>query len=92
MAHVELTRHLRRFFPELTSDPIEIEASSVAELLSRLDERYPRMRHYLAEETGQLRKHVTIYVDGEQLIPREAMACALNSNSRVYISQALSGG
>ena len=52
MAKVELTNHLKRFFPTL--GPQTLPASTVAELLRALDGRYPGILGYLVDERGSL--------------------------------------
>lgn len=90
MANVQFTRHLNRFFPELSEG--EIEAKSVAELVQQLDERFPSFAGYLLEDDGSLRKHVNIFVENTLIEDRRKLSDALDANSNVYIMQALSGG
>ena len=44
------------------------------------------------DERGRLRKHVTIWIDGERVRDREELGDALGPDSEVHILQALSGG
>jgi len=90
MANVQFTRHLNRFFPELSEG--EVEAKSVAELVQQLDERFPGFAGYLLEDDGSLRKHVNIFVENTLIEDRRKLSDALDENSNVYIMQALSGG
>ena len=54
--------------------------------------RYPRLKSYLLDDQGRVRKHVAIFVDGA-LCPRDTvLARALTPRSDVFVFQALSGG
>ena len=90
MPKVELTNHLKRFFPTL--GPQALPASTVAELVRALDERFPGIMGYLVDERGALRKHVNIFIDGEMVVDRVSLGDALDERSEVFIAQALSGG
>lgn len=90
MPKVELTSHLKRFFPTLA--PQTLPATTVAELVRALDGRYPGIAAYLVDERGALRKHVNIFVDGELIVDRSGLGDALDERSEVFIAQALSGG
>jgi molybdopterin converting factor small subunit len=91
MPRVQFTSHLRRFFPDLGQDE-EIEATSVAELVVALNDRYPGFADYVVDERGALRQHVNIFV-GENLVrDRTRLSDPLDSRSEVFILQALSGG
>jgi len=90
MARVHFTRHLNRFFPELREG--EGQAATVAELVGRLDARFPGLAGYLLEDDGSLRKHVNIFVENTLIADRRALSDRLDENSSVYIMQALSGG
>ena len=56
---------LRRFTDN--ADAVEVDAATVRDILDRLDERYPGFRARVCEETGELRRFINIYVDGEDV-------------------------
>ncbi len=93
MARVEFTRHLHRFFPALGEQPaLEIEARDVAELVERLEARFPGLAGYLLDDQRALRQHVNVFVNGRPLHDRQSLSDAVDSNSSIHIMQALSGG
>src|SRR5437762_2245327 len=92
MAFVQMTGHLRRFFPGLETGEIEIEAASVAALIGALDGRFPGLRDYLCDERGALRRHVLIFLDDAQIADRTHLSDPLTPHAQVFIVQALSGG
>ncbi len=92
MAKVQLTRHLFRFFPDLEGKDIVVEAATVAEVVERLEALAPGIAFYICDERGRLRQHVNIFVDEARVEDRRALSDAVEQDTRVFISQALSGG
>jgi molybdopterin synthase sulfur carrier subunit len=90
MPQVQFTPHLKRFFPELA--PIELDVTSVAELVRALDEEHPGIAAYLVDDRGALRPHVNVFVDDEMVADRLRLSDPLDADSQVFILQALSGG
>ena len=87
MAEVYLPRSLLTLFPTAERRP-NIEAATVAQLIERLNERWPGMRDRLCEAGPLLRGHIHVYVDKE----RATLDTALDSRSRVDVIAAISGG
>ena len=52
----------------------------------------PRLRGYVLDDQGALRRHMMVFVDGQQIRDREALSDAVGPASEVYVMQALSGG
>lgn len=92
MALVELTRHLTTLFPQLQAGSFSIEAATLAEVVAELERMAPGIAFYICDERGRLRKHVNMFVDNEMLVDRRTLSDSLTASSRVFISQALSGG
>lgn len=92
MARVELTRHLYQFFPHLAAEPIEVDASTVAEVVQALERIAPGFAFYVCDELGRLRTHVNIFIEEERLADRHQLSDRVGPSSRVFIMQALSGG
>lgn len=90
MARVRFTRHLRLHFPDLRD--LEVEASTLAELVRTLDRAHPGLAGYLVDERGSLRKHVNVFVNGDLLEDRAALRDRLGPGDEVFVMQALSGG
>lgn len=90
MPNVRFTTALKRFFPDIK--PEAVTASTVAEVLAQLEQRYPGLSDYLVDERGSLRQHVNIYVGDRLIEDREALSDALSAEDEVLIFQALSGG
>ena len=91
MPAVKFTTHLEKFFPGVTKG-VSVEAHTVAEVVSALDQQFPGLAAYLIDEQGALRKHVNIFVDDDLIRDRQHLSDSLTESNRVYIFQALSGG
>jgi hypothetical protein len=90
MPHVQCTGHLRRFFPDLGDE--SVEGYTVAEVISALDRLHPGIAAYIVDERGALRTHVNIFVANELIRDRIHLTDPVDSDDRVFILQALSGG
>jgi sulfur-carrier protein len=87
MAELRVPATLLPLFPGLERR-LEIDAATVDEAIARLDERWSGMRDRLCEAGPALRPHINVYVDGE----RAGLDTTLESNSRVDVIAAISGG
>lgn len=92
MAKVELTSHLKTFFPHLGSGDLRVEAATVAEVVRALETQAPGIGGYICDERGRLRRHVNIFVEEDRIIDRESLSDPVEADTRVFIFQALSGG
>jgi molybdopterin synthase sulfur carrier subunit len=92
MALVEFSAHLPTLFPQLAGGPVEVSASTVAEVVQRLDELAPGVAFYICDERGRLRQHVNVFVAGEMIFDRRGLSDKVEGATRVFIAQALSGG
>ncbi|MFN8374273.1 MAG: MoaD/ThiS family protein [Anaerolineae bacterium] len=90
MVHVKFTSHLYKFFPGLTE--LQIDAHTVAEVVTAIDQQFPGLADYVVDETGALRKHVNIFVGDTMVEDRQRLQDSLKAGDRVFIMQALSGG
>ncbi len=89
MAHLYFPVNLSR---QVECPNAEFNASTVFELLESYFQRYPKVRSYILDDQGHVRKHVSILVDGVNVKDRTELTDILTQTSQVYIFQALSGG
>ena len=68
---------------------VEASGATLDEVLRDLDRRYPGIRFRMVDEQDRIRRHIRIFVNGEQV--RE-LAHPLRATDEVVIVQALSGG
>jgi len=65
---------------------------TVREVLDNVFARNPQARGYVLDDQSALRKHMTIFVDGQMIRDRARLADAVTEHSTIYVFQALSGG
>lgn len=70
----------------------EFAAQSVAELFEQYFDAWPKVRGFVLDDQGHVRKHVKVIVDGRNMRDRARQSDALEPDSEVYVFQALSGG
>jgi molybdopterin converting factor small subunit len=68
---------------------VEVGGATLAAALGELDKRYSGIRFRIVDEQDRIRRHIRIFVNGEQA--RE-LSLPLNGSDEVVIVQALSGG
>lgn len=84
---VILPRSLVSLIPG-TSRSTEIEASSVAEAIDRLDDLTPGLRNRLVDSGPTIRQHINVFVDGEMA----TLQTPIGPNATVHVIPAVSGG
>lgn len=89
MARVVFTKNLQRHVP---CPPTVAPGVTVREVLDHVFAENPRLRGYVVNERGALRKHMSIFLDGELIIDRRALSDQVTPESEIYVMQALSGG
>ncbi len=67
----------------------EAKGATLAEVLDDLERQYTSIRFRMVDEQGHIRRHIRIFVNGNQVFD---LAHALNGSDEVVIVQALSGG
>ena len=89
MPTVHFTSQLERF----TDAPsINVDGKILSEVLAAVFADYSRLRAYVLDEQGAVRRHVSIFIDGVQVQDRERLSDPVAENSEIHIFQALSGG
>ena len=89
MAVVTFTSNLDR---HIECPARRVAASSVGEALEAAFAGNPRLRGYILDDQGRLRKHVLVLVDGVLVRDRERLSDPVSESASIYVAQALSGG
>lgn len=89
MATVSFTEHLRDHAPD---EPLSASGETVGVVLTAALAGRDRLRSYVLDEHGRLRRHVAIFVDGRLIADRVGMSDTVGADSEVFVAQALSGG
>jgi sulfur-carrier protein len=87
--HVVFTPALQR---HVSCPPADVEGATVREVLDRVFGDNPRVRTYVLDEQGALRKHMAVFIDGEAVRDRAGLSDGVSAGSQIYVMQALSGG
>lgn len=67
----------------------EASGATLAAVLADLDRAYPGIRFRMIDEQDRIRRHIRIFVNGDQV---RDLAQPLTGSDEVIIVQALSGG
>ena len=89
MPEVKFTENLRRY---LETTECRVDGATVREALDQVFETQPKLRRYVLDDQGRLRKHVAVFVDGEMVHDREDLTDPVSQKTEVFVMQALSGG
>jgi hypothetical protein len=89
LAKVAFTQNIQR---HVTCREAEAAGGSVREVLDNLFAGNPRARAYVLDDQAALRKHMTIFIDGQMIRDRVHLSDPVGEASNVYVFQALSGG
>ncbi|MGH9202200.1 MAG: MoaD/ThiS family protein [Vicinamibacterales bacterium] len=87
--HVTFTPHLQRF---LDAPPRDVGGATVAEALEQVFADNPRLRHYVLDERGAVRQHVTVFVGDAPVVDRRRLSDPVAADTEIFVLQALSGG
>ena len=86
MARIVFTSHLQRF---VSCPEHQVQGETIREGLEAIFCGNPRLREYILDDQGTLRKHVIVFVDGRRT---RDLSEAISAGSDVHVLQALSGG
>jgi len=89
MPRVSFTPNLRR---HLDCPAMEAPGATLRAVLEHVFAGNPRLRGYLLDEHGRLRRHVTIFVNGAPVADRAGLADPVAEGDEIFVFQALSGG
>jgi sulfur-carrier protein len=89
VATVSFTPNLERHVECPTQD---IGGGTVRAVLDAVFAANPRLRGYVLDDQGALRRHMMVFVDGQQIQDREGLSDPVRAASDIYVMQALSGG
>ena len=89
MARISFTPNLKR---HLACPPVETAGGTVAAVLTAVFADNPRLRSYLLDDQGRLRRHVNVFVNNRMISDRTALSDPVADGDEVFVFQALSGG
>ena len=68
---------------------VEVSGATLGAVLTELDRRYSGIRFRIVDEQDQIRRHIRLFVNGEQV---RDLAQRFKATDELVIVQALSGG
>ena len=90
MAVVSFTPNLARHVPCPT---VRAPGTTVAEVLDAVFRDNQRLRGYVVDERGVLRRHMVVFLDGVAIADRQRLSDTVpGEDSEIVVMQALSGG
>jgi hypothetical protein len=89
MARVVFTHNIQR---HVACPPADIPGRTVREVFDALFTTNTRARGYVLDEQGELRKHMIVFINGEEVRDRIHLSDPVPTDGEVYVMQALSGG
>ncbi len=90
MATVRIPTPLRRLTGGQAK--VQVNGGNISELVSSLDRAYPGLKDRLVDETGDIKRFVNIFVNGEEIRTLQGAATPLKDADEVSIIPAMAGG
>jgi MoaD family protein len=90
MATVRIPSPLRRY----TNNQSKVQSSgaNITELIEDLDGQYPGVKSRLCDDTGQIKRYVNIFVNGDEIRTLQGSDTTVSENDEVSIIPAMAGG
>ena len=89
MARIAFTTNLQR---HLACPTQEVPGATVRAVLDNVFAANPRLRSYILDDQGRLRRHVHIYLNDARLSDAVHLADPVGESDEVFVFQALTGG
>lgn len=89
MPAVRFTRNIQRHVECPTR---EVSGATVREVFDAYFQTNEQARSYVLEDSGKLRKHMAVFIDGGQIEDRESLSDPVPATAVVDVVQSLSGG
>lgn len=70
----------------------DLQVGSLREGLNYWFEKHPKLSGYLLDDEGQLRGHLSVFIDGQMAVHSEALDAHISDEAEVFVMQAISGG
>jgi molybdopterin synthase sulfur carrier subunit len=90
MAQIRIPMPLRKLTNE--QDVVASDALTLAAAVDGLEAQYPGIKERLVDDTGQIRRFVNVYVNGEDVRFLDNINTALKPSDEVSIVPAVAGG
>ncbi len=88
--NVRIPTPLRKLTKE--KDIVQGSGDTLGEVIEKLEVEFPGLKDRLCDETGELRRFVNVYVNGEDVRFQDGLGTRLTGNDEVSIVPAVAGG
>ena len=68
------------------------DGGSLLEMINRLDQEYPGLKERICDESGEIRRFVNLYINGEDVRFLSGLETPLKAGDEVSIVPAVAGG
>ncbi len=89
MVHISFASSIQRHVP---CSALTVKGDSVHDVLEAVFGQNDRLRGYLLDDQGSLRKHLAVFVNGQQIADPQTLSDAVPQDATIHVIQALSGG
>ena len=89
MATIRFTGNLKR---HIDCPSEQVAGNTLSDALQDYFSRYPKVKSYVLDDLGTVRKHMLIMIDGNNIQDRKHLSDAVSPTSTIDVFQALSGG
>ncbi len=90
MVSVRIPTPLRKLSGD--REELDIDASTVSDLIEKLESECPGMKNRLCDESGNVRRFINLYVNDEDIRFLDGAGTELNDGDIVSIIPAIAGG
>jgi len=90
MPRLSFTRNLLRHVDAPSS--ADVTGVTVGAALEKYFQTHPRVRAYVLDDQGAVRKHVAIFLNQAPIHDRTGLSDPVSPGDEVFVAQALSGG
>ena len=90
MATVRIPSPLRRYTNNQSK--VQSNGANIAELIDNLETQYPGVKSRLCDDSGQIKRYVNIFVNGEEIRTLQGDETPVEEKDEVSIIPAMAGG
>jgi molybdopterin converting factor small subunit len=71
---------------------VQPAGTTLGDVLDALESQHPMLGRRIRDETGQVRRFVNVYVDGDDVRYEQGLATVLREGSQVHVLPSIAGG
>ncbi len=71
---------------------LSLDAATVGGVIEGLESRYPNIRGRLRDESGEVRRFINLYLNGEDVRFRDGLGTSVSAGDELSIVPAVAGG